>query len=142
MPRSRKTERNVEVALEAVLNKAADRTRDAVFVEVDPGPLVGHVAQTWLLRYDGKQTVTAFLKNILFKLTKEIPLALPGYGSTWVLRDSVTGEELFPGGRDNGTGGPQKDERPIAEAGVLPGMCIEAVRPRRPTQASDTAHTL
>ncbi len=134
MPRSRKTERNVEVALEAVLNKAADQTRGALFVEVDPGPLVGHAAQAWLLRYDGKQTVTAFLKNILFKLTKEIPLALPGYGSAWVLRDAGTGEELFARTRDNGTGGPQKDERPIAEAGVLPGMCIEAARPRRPTE--------
>ena len=41
MPRSKKTEHNVEVALEAVLNKAADQTRDAVFVEVDPGPLSG-----------------------------------------------------------------------------------------------------
>ena len=135
LPQTTRTERNVGVALEAALDKAAEQTRNALFVEVDPSSLVGHVAQAWPLRYDGKQTVATFLKNILFKLTKEIPLALHSYGSAWVLRDAVTGEELFPQSRDKRTAGPHQDERPIEEAGVRPGMCIEAAQPRRPTRA-------
>jgi hypothetical protein len=100
-------------------------------VEVDPSPLIGRFSEAWLLRYDGKQTVSTFLNNIWFKLTKEIPLPPHSYASAWALRDTGTGEELFSEGRDNGPVGQPKDQRPIAEAGIRPGMHMEAIRPGR-----------
>jgi hypothetical protein len=132
LPRSERAQHRVGVALEAAVNKAADRTRSALFIEVDPGPLFGVPAQPWLLRYDGSQFVSTFVNNIWFKLSKEIALPPHSYGVAWLLRESRSEQEFFLNGSGGRLGARQKNQGSIAEAGVRSGMRLEAVRPQNP----------
>jgi hypothetical protein len=133
LPRSSEAERKVEAALGEAVERVVAETRESLFVQLDPSPLFEERSQPWLLRYDREQTVSEFLNNIWFKLSRRARLPPHRYASAWVLRDMVTGEELPAMGRIWAERfGQQKDLRAIAEAGILPGMQLQAVRPRRP----------
>jgi hypothetical protein len=132
LPRSREAERKVEALLGEAVERVVEETRESFFVQLDPSPLFQEQSQPWLLRYDRNQTVSDFLNNIWFRLSGKVRLQPHRYAAAWVLRDTVTGEELPDMGRSWAEQrGQQKDLRPIVEAGILPGMHLQAIRPRQ-----------
>jgi hypothetical protein len=132
LPRNSETQRQVETALGEAVERAVEETREALFIQVDPSPLFGEQNQPWLLRYNPNQTVTEFLNNIWFKLSRRMRLPPHRYATAWVLHDAATDEVLTEIGRTWAEQqGQQKDLRSIAEVGIHPGMQLRAVRPRR-----------
>jgi hypothetical protein len=136
VPRSWEAERRVEVALGEAVDRAVEQTRASLFVQLDPSPLLGEQSQPWLLRYDPDQTVSEFLNTIWFRLTRKLRIPPHRYGSSWVLVDVTSSEELPAMGRVWAERlGQQKDLRSIGQAGIRPGMRLQAIRPRQQGEA-------
>jgi hypothetical protein len=136
VPGGWEAERRVEVALGEAVDRAVEQTRASLFLQLDPSPLLGEQSQPWLLRYDPDQTVSEFLNAIWFRLSRKLRIPPHRYGSSWILLDATSGKELAAMGRAWAQQfGQQKDLRSIAQAGIRPGMRLQAIRPRQQGEA-------
>jgi hypothetical protein len=126
------SQRRVEAALDDAVDEAVEDLRERALVEVDPSPLLGRPCPPRLLPCDGRQVVSEFLESIWQGFAKETGIPRFKYGYLWVLRDRETGQVLYDMGRIWAKQFRHDfDHRRMSEAGIRPGMRLEAIRPER-----------
>jgi hypothetical protein len=119
----------VEVA--KVLETVADRTIKTIteesFLTIDSRPLLGLNGSEWQLPYRQFATVSDLLDDAWFSMSEYVPPVQ--YGILWAFRDAGSGRVLRDIGRmwAEAIHGTELDSRPLDEAGILPGMRLEAV---------------
>ena len=119
----------VEHLIEEIRRNAIASVRASV-LSMDARPLRGEGGDQWEEAYDADMLAWRFIDRVWARLQPFPPYE---YGSVWVLRDASSGtifDDMGPGWRQRHGGG-GKDERTIAESGMIGGMKLELVATAR-----------
>jgi hypothetical protein len=113
-------------SLEASTSRNAAILDMTDLIAINTKPLLGAKGKMHLFFYDKYRAVSELLDELWASMRDGPP---PGtYGVQWVLRDTGSGQTLNAMGRrwawQQGKG--RTDERPLFEAGLLPGQMLEA----------------
>jgi hypothetical protein len=94
-------------------------------IVVHTWPILDTAGGTYPMDYYSYETVSAFLADVWFLLASVIE---PNrYGNSWVLRQRETFRVFDVGSAWAKSNGRLSDDRPLADAGLLPGMNVDTV---------------
>jgi len=115
--------------LSGAVEKAGKEILDQGFLSVDVSELLGRQGEVWQFPFADFQKTADFLDQLWSGLYREIELPAFTYGDRWLLRNEETGQAL----RDLGSHWARnrgytrtRDTRPLAMAGLKPGMKLKA----------------
>jgi hypothetical protein len=87
---------------------------------------MGKLGGAYNMEYDAYSTTATFLTDVWYLLASFIEPYT--YGKEWVLRERVTFRVLDVGTQWAESNGRSSDDRPLAQAGLRPGMQLDTIR--------------